>query len=379
MRNHPPGRKRKHGGPFPMSAITVIDRNSSLGPTRPCPAETAASHARRCPFAGRWTWVAGLLVAVLAGGPVRSAGPEVPADTARQATPADEAESLLARARELAGTGAFADALPLFTRVTELAPGNYRGHSGRASALNNLDRYAEGLAAIERAVALAPDNAMLYYNRGLSLAEVGRFEAAIADFDAAIRGRPELPMPYADRAAARMGLGQVQAALEDCESALRADATYIWARYYRGQLRYLQGDFQAAAGDFAAVVESQPAFGPARLWHLVSVGRGGTPEEPAQTPEGMVGSWPAPLVAHLRGNLDAAALLRVADEQRVVDDERRRSAAHVAIGLRHLFLGEPDAARRAFEAAVAFQVPAHFEQQVARVELARLGSRRSSS
>lgn len=289
--------------------------------------------------------------------------------TALNIAPADDVLKLLEQARALASTGKFAEALPIFARVTELSPTNYRGHAGRASMLNFLDRYSEGLAAIERAVALAPDNVMLYYNRGLSLAELGRFEAAIVDFDRASAGRPELPMPYADRAAARMSVGQWQAALRDCETAMKIDPAYIWSRYYRAQLRYLQGDFAGASTDFAAVADHQPDFAAARLWRYVSDRRAGS--SPGALRATADTGWPGPLIAYLHGDLDPANLLRKARDQRVPDDERRLSAAHVVIGLDHLFAGRREEAKTAFTRALAFKVPAHFEQQLARAELAR--------
>lgn len=291
---------------------------------------------------------------------------------ARAAAPTEDAAALLARARNLAGTGKFAEALPLFTQLTELEPANYRGHSRRAAMLNYLDRYSEGLAAIERAVALAPDNAMLYFNRGLSLSEVGRFAEAVADFEKASAGRPELPMPHADRASARMSLGQLDAALRDCDSAIQAEANYIWSRYYRAQIRYLQGDFNSAAADFAAVAENQPEFPAARLWRDVSQHRAGKNAGPAFVASATDSGWPTPLLAHLRGDLTADDLLDKARELRVADDERRLSAAHAVIGLGHLFAGRTAEANAAFTRALEFKVPDHFERLLARAELARL-------
>lgn len=288
------------------------------------------------------------------------------------ATEPPDSAALLAQARQLAGAGKFAEALPLFTRVTELDPQDYRGHAGRGGMLNYLHRYREGLAAIERAVALAPDNAMLYFNRGLARAEVGRFAEAVADFDRAAAGRPELPMPPADRASARMSLGQLEAALADCAAALNADATYVWAKYYRGQIRYLQGDYVSAAADFAAVAKEQPGFPAATLWRFLCERRAGAPGDPHALAGGATEEWPGAVRRFFAGALDAPALLQAGREQRVTDDARRESAAHVYVGLGHLFAGEPAAARAAFERALEFDVPAHFEQQVARTELGRL-------
>ncbi len=285
------------------------------------------------------------------------------------------ADDLLARARELAGIGRFAEALPLFTQVAELAPDNYRGHSGRAAMLNRLDRYAEGLAAIDRAVALAPDLPMLRYNRGLSLWETGRFTEAVAEFDRAIAGRPELPMPYADRALAKLCLGDGSGAIADCERALALDPGYIWARYYRAMAHYASGDFVKAAGDFATVTEREPTFIAAHLWNHVSSRRNGStiPVTPALTTGR---PWPEPLLAHLRGEISAADLLSQARAQRVPDDERRLSSAHVIIGLAHLLAGKPGEARASFQAALAIPAPNHFEQIVAQTELRQLAAAR---
>jgi tetratricopeptide (TPR) repeat protein len=291
--------------------------------------------------------------------------------SAAVALAADNADALLARARELAGAGKYAEALPLFTRAVELAPDNHRAHVGRAAMLNRLDRYAEGLAAIDRAVALVPDQPMLRYNRGLSLWETGRFVEAVAEFDRATAGRPELPMPYADRALAKLCLGDLPGAFADCEKALAADKDYIWARYYRAMAHYVAGDFAKAADDFAAVAKQEAGFTAAHLWNHVAARRAGRSlvTDPPPTTET---AWPGPLLAHLRGEISAAALLDMARAQRVPDDERRLAAAHTAIGLANLFAGRKADARAAFRAALAIPAPHHFEQIVARAELARL-------
>jgi len=286
-----------------------------------------------------------------------------------------DVDSLLARAQEHAGAGRFAEALPLFTQAAELAPENYRGHSGRGAMLNRLDRYTEALAAMDRAVALAPDRPMLRYNRGLALWETGRMADAVAEFDRAIAGRPELPMPYADRALAKLCLGDLPGAFADCEKALATDANYIWARYYRAMAHYAAGDFAQAADDFAAVATAQPDFVAAHLWSHVAARRAGRaaptgPKLSDGTP------WPEPLLAHLRAEISADELLAQARRQRVPDDDRRISAARVIVALAHLLEGKPAAARESFPAALAIPAPDHFEQIVARTELKRLDATR---
>lgn len=287
------------------------------------------------------------------------------------AATSDHVDGILARARELAGAGRFAEALPLFTQAAEMAPANFRGHAGRGAMLNRLDRYAEALAAMDRAVALAPDQPMLRYNRGLALWETGRFNEAVAEFDLAAAGRPELPMPYADRALAKLSLGDPAGAFADCEKALLADPGYIWARYYRAMAQYAAGDFAKAAEDFAAVAEKEPAFVAAHLWSHAAARRAG--RVPAAGPALTTGlPWPEPLLAHLRGEISAAELLSAARTRRVPDDERRVSAAHAVIGLAHLLANRTGAARESFAAALALPVPAHFEQILARTEITRL-------
>ena len=284
---------------------------------------------------------------------------------------ATEVDVLLARAQEHAGAGRFAEALPHFTEAAKLAPDNFRAHAGRGAMLNRLDHYAEALAAMDRAVALAPDRPMLRYNRGLALWEVGRHTEAVAEFDRAIAGRPELPMPYADRALAKLCLGDLPGALADCEKSLAADSTYIWARYYRAMVHYVGGNFPKAADDFAAVSKKEPAFVAAQVWsHVASRRAGRAPVVGAAPTTGL--PWPEPLQAHLRGEISAEELLRHARAQRVPDDDRRLSAAHMIIGLAHLLAGTNGPAKESFTAALALAVPTHFEQIVARAELGRL-------
>jgi lipoprotein NlpI len=83
--------------------------------------------------------------------------------------------------------------------------------------------------------------------------------------------------------------------------------------------------------------------------------------------------WPTPVGRYLRGEITDAELESAAIQERMPLDDRRLAAAYFYIGVRHLALGDRDAARSAFTFALAQNAPRHAELVAAAALLERMG------
>ncbi len=86
-----------------------------------------------------------------------------------------------------------AEAVPSFTRVTELTPAFVPAHLELGVCHRQLGHTEEALASYRKALALDPANADASYNAGLILFETNRIEEALADFQAGLTGKPSDP------------------------------------------------------------------------------------------------------------------------------------------------------------------------------------------
>ena len=109
---------------------------------------------------------------------------EAPAPVAPQ--PTESADDLITRGIALHAQGKYAEALLLFERAAQLAPGSSSAWSNLGQAFYDLERPSEAVTALERALELDPRNARIWVRMGNSLSDSGQHEEAIAAFDKAI-------------------------------------------------------------------------------------------------------------------------------------------------------------------------------------------------
>jgi tetratricopeptide (TPR) repeat protein len=164
------------------------------------------------------------------------------------------ARDLYVQADALSKHGAYAEAVPLFTKAIQSKP-DYRTYFSRAGAYQHLEQLPQAIADYSEAIKLNPDSFMPYheravcearlkdddrafddYNKALSLAPGyafslnGRgviylhrkeYQKAIPDFNEAIRLNPKWVQPYQNRASARKALGDSAGANADLAEAKR--------------------------------------------------------------------------------------------------------------------------------------------------------------
>ena len=96
-------------------------------------------------------------------------------------TAIEAADRLIAEGHPIEDRGDFEEALALYRRAAEVAPGYVRAHMNVGNALQRLDRLDEALAAQRRAVECAPDDAAARFNLGSLLRTRGELHAAEAE------------------------------------------------------------------------------------------------------------------------------------------------------------------------------------------------------
>lgn len=338
----------------------------------------------------------------------------------------DYAAAEIAFSRELAGPSSrpalfFNRALARFNqrKLTEakrdldaflaLAPRVAAGWSLRAVLHLQLGAPADAVRDADAALALDATSAEARLTRARAHAVLGRDELAAADFahllpDGADAPTPDALLARGDWHAARNRLSDARAdfaraaqlAPEDPDAHFKLGTAHFRALEFApalasfrravelapgggaahrgaGLALYAQGDFGAAATEFRRTLELEPAnptyaalllwLSDRRLGHAADL----PPPSPTASP------WLSMLHAFLRGEAGEDDLFLAAQNLTPVEERAGRLCeAHFFSGSLLLLLGEPRAARHAFEQAVATELPSYSEHTLARAELQRL-------
>ncbi|HKT39116.1 MAG TPA: toll/interleukin-1 receptor domain-containing protein [Ktedonobacterales bacterium] len=168
--------------------------------------------------------------------------------------PTESVDDLLTRGKALIAQKQYAEALPLFERVSQLSSGSFDawanmgyilGELGqwqnslasceralaldskqswvwnnKGRALNGLTRYNEALDAYDRALALDQNDAEIWYNKGTTLHMVGRYDDALAAYDRALALDANLAVAWGNRGTALDALKRYDEALVAYERGL---------------------------------------------------------------------------------------------------------------------------------------------------------------
>ena len=288
------------------------------------------------------------------------------------AQPAVSAETGMDQVRALLAAGKSEEAIDALRSLVRSEPSNAAAHNALGSLLNSKGYFAAALPHAEKAVELDPANLRYRYNRGVVRAEHGRFAEAIADFDAALAADPKQAYAWLERGAAKLSLGDSAGARADWRKAAEVEPKLIWTRWYEATGDFVEGRFAAAAAGFDAVAAAEPGFVPAKLWRTIAHGRAGRRIE---TPEPVSAEWPAAVLRLLQGELEEAALLTEAADDRISGDRRRIAEAHFFLAQRGLIDGDSAAARDHLRRSLAILSPRHVWRIAAERELKQLEQR----
>jgi tetratricopeptide (TPR) repeat protein len=200
---------------------------------------------------------------VLAASPPRPADNGFGADRSGCLEPASAAIGAGRRAA-LSTAEPSAAAAPLRGRFGSGSSGDLPRLFEQALAASRDGRFAEALPLWERVLELAPRDAAAWSNRGNVRLALGDAEGAIADQERAMQLDPANPDPHLNRGTAEEALGRWDAAAADYGWILERDGGDAAALYNLGNVAGSRGDWQQARRCFRAAAEARPGFAMAR-------------------------------------------------------------------------------------------------------------------
>ena len=235
-----------------------------------------------------WASVGVLAVVIAVFGFARreKPAPQSPAETGRQATPADErikaararieqapeapdgynllASAYAQKARETGDFGFNHRAEAALSRSLEVAPDNYDALKLRARLLLTYHRFNEALDAARRAQAMRPRDHDVYGALTDALVELGDYEAAAEAAQTMVNLRPDTAS-YSRVSYLRELHGDTEGAIEAMSVAVRAaspqDAENLaWCRVQLGDLLLNSGRLAEAEREFDRALEAFPDY-----------------------------------------------------------------------------------------------------------------------
>lgn len=209
----------------------------------------------------------------------------------------------------------------------------------------------------------------------VAYSRLGLHRIALAVYRSVLEQRPGEAIAYADVAAEQLFLGRDEDAARGYARALElSDGNDVTILEFAASFSLLTDDLPRARERFEACARLGQ---PARAVQYCAVGlavvktRGGHDSLLlAVTP---AAGWPGPLLAHLRGQLDEAALAHLITLGADDTQRERLSEALYYAGERHLARGDRALALRYFRANQALRVEAFFETEAAARRIRQFG------
>ena len=231
----------------------------------------------------------------------------------------------------------------------------------------------EARAALDQAIERNPRDAAALAARAALRAKLNDFEGALADSDAAIAAGVRNAQAYVDRGRLHRNNGDLARAMADYDQALLLDPRHYGARRSRARLHFHMGRLDAAEREFAALMEV-PHSGYDAIWLSIVRTRTGADDRAMLEKESaaLAGAWPAPVLQHYLGLLDAAALISAAEDPDAAKRKSRHCEARYYIAARLIGRGQGAAARPHLEAARDGCPPNYVEYEAAVLEIKRL-------
>jgi len=233
---------------------------------------------------------------------------------------------------------------------------------------------AGALADLDEVIRLDPANGIAYRTRMNVRARAKNYAGALEDSDAAIANGMGVAETHRFRAQLLLAMGEPDRALKELDETVRLDPRSEPTLRARGRFHFHAGRFEAAERDFAAVLELRPRpYDP--LWYAMARERRGLDGNSALE-AGLAklpgGEWPAPVLSHFLGRIDASALMAAA----AAGDEKKRRGqeceARFYQAERLIARGDAGEARKLLEQARAECPREYIEYASALQELAAL-------
>jgi len=241
----------------------------------------------------------------------------------------------------------------------------------RATLVARVERATQG---IDSGRWQGQELAELYRFRGITYSHLTDNQRAVQDLNKAIELDAFNPQYYEDRAITYLKLRDFANARSDLSMSLGLDRKRPAAYREEGRLASYQGEHARAARSFAQALDYDEGMGAlyAAIWVHLAVARGGlnmlSPLAPYATAVPPA-QWPAPVVRMLVGTISPADAIALADAPDAETFLNQKCEAYFYAGEQYLVQHDADAARAAFEAAVATGVTDFVEYDWAKREL----------
>jgi tetratricopeptide (TPR) repeat protein len=187
--------------PFTQMFLTHIDENGNDSPAILIPNSTAANRAVNIP---EFLY-------------------NSPDAIASISTPVQDSYRHFRKAKELADSGQYAEALEELEKSLALNPYYAKAHSDKGYILFRMGKYEKAIDSIEKAIELDPELAMAYYDYGSVLEAMGRIDEAISMYKRVLEIEPRFPGAMNNMAKLLKNTGR----LEEAASMMRR-AAEIW-------------------------------------------------------------------------------------------------------------------------------------------------------
>ncbi|MEX1254703.1 MAG: tetratricopeptide repeat protein [Dehalococcoidia bacterium] len=140
--------------------------------------------------------------------------------TALAPSPEDILKQQVSEANSLFAAGKYEEAAELYSRASQVDPGNVDALPNLGAALFRMARYQEALDVISRALEQRPDDPASLTNLGTILVALGRPDEALDALTRAVAIEPDSPAALNGRGAALLELGRFEEATRDLSRSL---------------------------------------------------------------------------------------------------------------------------------------------------------------
>jgi tetratricopeptide (TPR) repeat protein len=290
----------------------------------------------------------------------------------------DSAELIMNRGYIYSRDRRFEEAAADFTEVLRLRPKSSGALRARAGIYADLKRYDQAADDYEHAIDLEPDLPTSYIARGNFRSQLGQDAEAIADFDHAIALYPAATDAYSGRAYVLLQQGNLKAALKAFDQALKYDDKASYVLGGRASAFQILGDHDAAIRDYKKAVALDPGEPFIQLLYFVEQARAGKVDEAKKNfatfaADARFDDWPRALAKFFAGEIDAAAIEKIASEGETEFERHARAFDRdFYLGQAALIAGNTTDAEKRLSAVVATGERQYIEYNIAAADVAKL-------
>jgi len=267
-----------------------------------------------------------------------------------------------------------------FDEVIRLNPKEAIAFNNRGFVWHAKNEDDKAIRDYDEAIRLNPNYEGAFNNRGNAWSRKKDYERAIQDYDEAIRLNPKYTLAFTNRGRVWRAKKEYDKAIRDYEEAIRLDPKNAWALFNRSVVQIMMREPEAPRG-FQAVLDIEGYKGHMAPYAVVLghfAARQSNDESAAnrfltESAGKLAEDWPYPAVRFLRGEIDEAALLKLAT------DDDKRTEARCFLGLDHMLKDRKNEALAHFRWVKEHGNPSFVEYTIAVAELDRLEQARDKS